>query len=60
MGLRQRLTEDMKAAMKAKNARRLSAIRLMLDAVQKQDIATKSDISCKANVATLSSSRSRV
>jgi len=35
----------MKAAMKAKDARRLSAIRLMLDAVQKQDIATKSDIS---------------
>ena len=31
--------------MKAKNAQRLSTIRLMLDAVQKQDIATKSDIS---------------
>ena len=45
MGLRARFTEEMKAAMKAKEARRLSAIRLMMDAVQKQDIATKSDIS---------------
>ena len=45
MGLRQRFTEEMKAAMKAKEARRLSTIRLMMDAVQKQDIATKSDIS---------------
>jgi len=45
MGLRQRFSEEMKAAMKAKEARRLSTIRLMMDAVQKQDIATKSDIS---------------
>jgi uncharacterized protein YqeY len=45
MGLRQRFTEDMKAAMKAKEPRRLSTIRLIMDAVQKQDIATKSDIS---------------
>jgi uncharacterized protein len=45
MALRERLTEQMKLAMKAKNAPRLSAIRLMLDAVQKQDIATRSDIS---------------
>jgi uncharacterized protein YqeY len=46
MGLRQRFTEEMKAAMRAKEARRLSTIRLMLDAVQKQDIASKSgDIS---------------
>jgi uncharacterized protein len=46
MGLRARFTEEMKAAMKAKEARRLSAIRLMLDAVQKQDIASKTgDIS---------------
>lgn len=41
MGLRERFTEEMKAAMRAKNAPRLSTIRLMLDAVQKQDIATK-------------------
>src|SRR5262245_16526 len=45
MGLRQRFTENMKAAMKAKEARRLSTIRLMLAAVQQQDIATKTDIS---------------
>ena len=46
MGLRARFTEEMKAAMRAKEARRLSTIRLMLDAVQKQDIASKSgDIS---------------
>jgi uncharacterized protein YqeY len=44
MGLRDRLSEAMKAAMKSKEARRLSTVRLMLDAVQKQDIATKSDI----------------
>ena len=46
MGLRARFTEEMKAAMRAKEARRLSTIRLMLDAVQKQDIASKAgDIS---------------
>ena len=46
MGLRERFTEEMKAAMRAKEARRLSTIRLILDAVQKQDIASKSgDIS---------------
>ena len=46
MGLRARFTEEMKAAMRAKEARRLSTIRLILDAVQKQDIASKSgDIS---------------
>jgi uncharacterized protein YqeY len=43
--LRARFTEEMKAAMRAKAVRRLSTIRLMMDAVQKQDIATKSDIS---------------
>ncbi len=45
MGLRARLSEAMKAAMRAKETRRLSTVRLMLDAVQKQDIATKTDIS---------------
>jgi uncharacterized protein YqeY len=45
MGLRERFTEDMKAAMRAKEARRLSTIRLILAAVQQQDIATRSDIS---------------
>jgi uncharacterized protein YqeY len=45
MGLRERFTEGMKAAMRAKEARRLSTIRLMMDAVQKQEIANKSVIS---------------
>ena len=45
MGLRERFTEEMKAAMRAKEARRLSTIRLMMDAVQKQEIATKGTIS---------------
>ena len=45
MGLRERFSEAMKAAMKAKAARRLSAIRLIIAAVQQQDIATRSDIS---------------
>ena len=45
MGLRERFTEAMKSAMKSKEARRLSTIRLMLAAVQQQDIATRSDIS---------------
>src|SRR5262245_2724385 len=45
MGLRERFTEDMKAAMRAKDTRRLSTIRLMMDAVQKQEIASKAAIS---------------
>jgi uncharacterized protein YqeY len=45
MGLRERFTEEMKAAMRAKAVRRLSAIRLILASVQQQDIATRSDIS---------------
>jgi uncharacterized protein YqeY len=44
MGLRERFTDEMKAAMRAKETRRLSTIRLMMDAVQKQEIANKSDI----------------
>ncbi len=45
MGLRERFTEEMKAAMRAKEARRLSTIRLIMDAVQKQEIAAKAGIS---------------
>ena len=41
MALRERLSESMKAAMKAKEVKRLSTVRLMLDAVQKQDIASR-------------------
>jgi uncharacterized protein YqeY len=45
MALRERFTEEMKAAMRAKDARRLSTIRLMMDGVQKQEIASKANIS---------------
>jgi len=45
MGLRERFSEAMKAAMKAKEAKRLSTIRLILDGVQKQEIATRTTIS---------------
>ena len=45
MGLRERFTEAMKAAMRAKEAKRLSTIRLILDGVQKQEIATRTTIS---------------
>src|SRR6266849_5250095 len=45
MALRERLTESMKAAMKAKEVKRLSAVRMMLAAIQQQDIATRQTIS---------------
>ena len=45
MGLRERFTESMKAAMKAKETKRLSTVRLMMDAVQKQEIAVRNTIS---------------
>ena len=45
MALRERLSESMKAAMKAKEVKRLSTVRLMLDAVQKQDIASRATTS---------------
>jgi uncharacterized protein YqeY len=41
MALRERLSEAMKAAMKAKETKRLSAVRLMLAAIQQQEIQTK-------------------
>ena len=43
MGLRDRFTDAMKTAMKAKDAKRLGAIRLMLADVQKQGIANKNE-----------------
>jgi uncharacterized protein len=46
MGLRQQLTDAMKTALKAKQAQRLSAIRLMLAAIQERDVAARTqDIS---------------
>jgi uncharacterized protein YqeY len=43
MGLRDRLTEAMKTAMKARDAKRLGTIRLMLADIQKQGIATRNE-----------------
>ena len=45
MALRERLTEAMKAAMRAKEAKRLSTVRLMLAALQQQEIATRQSVS---------------
>ncbi len=38
MALKQRITDDMKAAMRAKDAPRLSAIRLLLAAIKQREI----------------------
>ncbi len=38
MPLKDRITEDMKAAMKAKDSRRLSAIRLLLAAIKQREV----------------------
>ncbi|MDX8380219.1 MAG: GatB/YqeY domain-containing protein [Gallionella sp.] len=38
MSLRQQITEDMKAAMRAKDAARLSAIRLLLAAIKQREV----------------------
>lgn len=38
MNLKQRITEDMKAAMKAKDAARLSAVRLLLAAIKQREV----------------------
>src|SRR5215467_7663143 len=45
VALKERITEAMKAALKAKETKRLSAVRLMLAAIQQQEIAAKSAIS---------------
>src|SRR4051812_10358565 len=43
--LKSRITEDMKAAMKAKEAERLSAIRLLLAAVKQREVDERKDLS---------------
>jgi uncharacterized protein YqeY len=43
MGLRDRFSDSMKLAMKAKETKRLGTIRLMMAEVQKQGIATKNE-----------------
>jgi uncharacterized protein YqeY len=45
MSLREKLTEAMKDAMKAKDAKRLATVRLMLAALKDRDIAARSETS---------------
>jgi uncharacterized protein YqeY len=45
MALREKLTEAMKDAMKAKDAKRLATVRLMLAALKDKDIAARSETS---------------
>lgn len=45
MSLKAQITEDMKTAMKAKEARRLSAIRLLLAAVKQREVDERKDLS---------------
>lgn len=44
MSLKARITEDMKAAMKAKDAARLSAIRLLLAAIKQREVDERKDM----------------
>ncbi|MGB5081225.1 MAG: GatB/YqeY domain-containing protein [Burkholderiales bacterium] len=45
MTLRTKIADDMKAAMKAREARRLSAIRLLLAAVKQREVDERKDLS---------------
>ena len=45
MSLKARVTEDMKAAMRAKDAQRLSAIRLLLAAIKQREVDERKDMS---------------
>ena len=45
MSLKVRITDDMKTAMKAKDATRLSAIRLLLSAVKQREVDERKDLS---------------
>ena len=45
MSLRQKMTDAMKEAMKAKDAKRLATVRLMLAALKDRDIAARSETS---------------
>jgi uncharacterized protein len=45
MSLREKMTEAMKEAMKAKDAKRLATVRLMLAALKDKDIAARSETS---------------
>ena len=45
MSLKTKITDDMKAAMKAKEAQRLSAIRLLLAAIKQREVDERKDLS---------------
>jgi len=45
MSLKSKITDDMKAAMKAKEAQRLSAIRLLLAAVKQREVDERKELS---------------
>src|SRR5262245_7653436 len=45
MSLKSTITEDMKAAMKAKEAQRLSAIRLLLAAIKQREVDDRKELS---------------
>jgi uncharacterized protein YqeY len=45
MSLRARITDDMKAAMKAREPERLSAIRLLLAAIKQREVDERKDLS---------------
>ncbi|HET7197795.1 MAG TPA: GatB/YqeY domain-containing protein [Burkholderiales bacterium] len=51
MSLKQQITEDMKAAMRAKDAARLSAIRLLLAAVKQREVDERIELDDAAVVA---------
>jgi hypothetical protein len=44
MSLKQRITEDMKAAMRAKEAERLSAIRMLLAAIKQREVDERIEV----------------
>jgi uncharacterized protein YqeY len=51
MGLRDRITEDMKAAMRAKDAQRLGAIRLLLAAIKQREVDERVELDDAAVIA---------
>ncbi|MCL4747570.1 MAG: GatB/YqeY domain-containing protein [Burkholderiaceae bacterium] len=51
MGLKDRITEDMKAAMRARDAQRLSAIRLLLAAIKQREIDERTELDDAAVIA---------
>jgi uncharacterized protein len=53
MGLRQQLNEAMKTALKAKETKRLSAIRLILAAIQERDVAARTQDIADEEILTL-------